>query len=140
LGSAFSQLGHDLCLAGNLGKAANLFLVGLILGGVFLRVGSLWLNAGLHGGWIFGLLIFTGFTRPLEPRQFLRTTIQETETTEPLFVTYFGNDILSSPATTVVLVLVGLWIWRFYRHPSVLPEGAPTVALASERGTGPSAR
>jgi len=111
LAAAFSHLGHDLLLAGNLGKAANLFLVGLILGGIFQRAGSLWLNAGLHGGWILGLLIFTGFTRPAEPP----------------YVAAFGGDILSSPATTVVLVLVGLWIWRFYRHPSVLPETGPSA-------------
>lgn len=132
LGAAFSQLGHGFLVVGNLGKALNLFLVGLILGGVFLRAGSLWLNAGLHGGCIFGLLIFTGFTRPhtLEysivdalpggPEQ-SRTVIID-EPTNPRFTEHFGNDILSSPATTVVLVLVGLWIWRFYRHPSVLPD------------------
>ena len=132
LGAAFSQLGHGFLVAGNLGKALNLFLVGLILGGIFLRAGSLWLNAGLHGGWIFGLLIFTGFTRPhtLEysivdalpggPEQ-SRTVIID-EPTNPRFTEHFGGDILSSLATTVVLVLLGLWIWRFYRHPSILPD------------------
>jgi len=106
LGAAFSQLGHGLLLAGNVGKALNLFLVGLILGGVFLRAGSLWLNAGLHGGWIFGLLLFTGFTRPAVPP----------------YVAAFGGDVISSLATMVVLVLVGLWLWRFYRHPSISSE------------------
>lgn len=106
LGAAFGNLGHDLLLPQNIGKAANLFLVGLILGGVFLRSGSLWVNAGLHSGWIFGLLLFTGLTRPVEPP----------------YISYFGGDILSSLATMVVLLLTGLWLWRFYRHPSVLPE------------------
>jgi uncharacterized protein len=106
LGAAFSQFGHDLLLPQNLGKAANLFLIGLILGGIFLRSGTLWMNAGLHSGWIFGLLIFTGFTRSAETP----------------YVAGFGGDILSSLSTTVVLVLVGLWIWRFYRHPSIVPE------------------
>jgi CAAX protease family protein len=112
LGAAFVNLGHDLLLPENIGKAANLFLIGLILGGIFLRSGSLWLNAGLHSGWIFGLLLFTGLTRPVEPP----------------YVSFFGGDILSSLSTTVVLILVGLWLWCFYRHPSVLPvsgENAP---------------
>ena len=119
LGAAFVNLGHDLLLAGNIGKAMNLFLIGLILGGIFLRAGSLWMNAGLHGGWILGLLLFTGFTR----------------LTEPPYVSFFGGDMLSSLATTVVLLLLGIWLWRFYRHPSVLPETASTPA----RGSGENA-
>ena len=106
LGAAFSQFGDDLVRPENLGKAVNLFLIGLILGGIFLRSGTLWLNAGLHSGWIFGLLVFTGFTRPVEPP----------------YVAGFGGNILSSLSTTVVLVLLGLWLWRFYRHPSIQPE------------------
>jgi membrane protease YdiL (CAAX protease family) len=106
LGAAFSQFGQDLLRPENIGKAANLFLIGLILGGIFLRSGSLWMNAGLHSGWIFGLLLFTGLTRPVEPP----------------YVSWFGGDILSSLSTTLVLLLLGLWLWRFYRHPSVSPE------------------
>jgi len=37
LGAAFVNMGHDLLLPDNIGKAINLFLIGLILGGVFLR-------------------------------------------------------------------------------------------------------
>jgi hypothetical protein len=109
LGAAFLPVMHGDFIGG---KGLNLFLVGLILGGLFLRSGSLWMNAGLHGGWIFGLLLFSGLTRPAEPPS----------------VSCFGGDILSSLATTVVLVLVGLWLWRFYRHPSNSPgtgENAP---------------
>jgi membrane protease YdiL (CAAX protease family) len=120
LGAAFVNFGHDLAQPENIGKAANLFLVGLILGGIFLRTGSLWMNAGLHSGWIFGLLLFTGLTQRDEPPRYA----------------WAGGDILSSLTTTVVLVLAGLWLWRFYRHPSILPEAAPTP----ERGNGPSAR
>ena len=119
LGAAFSRLGHDLYVPGNAGKVVNLFLVGMVLGGIILRNRSLWLNAALHGGWIFGLLLFTGFTRPVEPPTH----------------SYFGSDILSSPATTVVLLLLGIWLWRFYRHPSILPE----TASAPSRGSGANA-
>jgi membrane protease YdiL (CAAX protease family) len=112
LGAAFLPMLHGEFLCG---RGLNLFLIGLILGGVFLRSGSLWMNAGLHSGWIFGLLLFTGLTRPVEPP----------------YVSYFGGDILSSLATTLVLLLLGLWLWRFYRHPSISP--APT------RGTGANA-
>lgn len=106
LGAAFANFGHDLVQPQNIGKAANLFLIGLILGGTFLRNGALWVNAGLHSGWIFGLLLFTGFTRPVDPP----------------YVAGFGGDILSSLSTTVVLLLLGIWIWRYYRHPSIVPE------------------
>jgi membrane protease YdiL (CAAX protease family) len=105
LGAAFVNLGHDILLTENIGKAANLFLIGLLLGGIFLRSGSLWMNAGLHSGWIFGLLLFTGLTRPVKPP----------------YVSWFGGDILSSLSTTLVLLLLGLWLWRFYRHPSNSP-------------------
>jgi membrane protease YdiL (CAAX protease family) len=116
VGAAFLPVLHGEFLCG---RGLNLFLIGLILGGIFLRSGSLWMNAGLHSGWIFGLLLFTGFTRPVEPP----------------YVSYFGGDILSNLSTTLVLVLVGLWLWRFYRHPSVSPEAAPTPS----RGTGANA-
>jgi len=119
LGAAFTNLGQNLVLPDNIGKAVNLFLIGLILGGIFLRSGSLWMNAGLHSGWIFGLLLFTGFTHPVEPPT----------------ISYFRGDILSNPLTTLVLLLTGLWLWRFYRHPSVSPETASTPT----RGTGENA-
>ena len=111
LGAAFSDLGSDLLLPANFAKALNLFLVGVILGGTFLRAGSLWFNAGLHGGWIFGMLLFTGLTRPLEPPR----------------IAFFGGDILSTPATTLVLVATGLWLWRYYRHPSIVPDPSPGI-------------
>ena len=106
IGAAFTNFGSDLTRPDNLGKALNLLLVGLILGGVVLRTGSLWLNAGLHSGWIFGLLLFTGLTHPIEPPRYA----------------WAGGDILSSLTTTVVLMLTGLWLWRYYRHPSIVPE------------------
>jgi membrane protease YdiL (CAAX protease family) len=102
LGAAFLPVAHGDFLCG---RGFNLFLIGLILGGIFLRSGSLWMNAGLHSGWIFGLLLFTGLTRPVEPP----------------YVSLFGGDILSSLSTTLVLLLLGLWLWRFYRHPSGSP-------------------
>jgi membrane protease YdiL (CAAX protease family) len=108
LGAAFLPLIHGDFLSGH---GLNLFLIGLILGGIFLRSETLWVNAGLHSGWIFGLLLFTGLTHPVEPP----------------YVAFFRGDILSSFATTLVLVLVGLWLWRFYRHPSVLPENGENV-------------
>jgi membrane protease YdiL (CAAX protease family) len=109
LGAAFVHFGQNLFAPENVGKEVNLLLVGLILGGVYLRSSTLWPNAGLHGGWIFGLLIFTGFTRPIDPP----------------CVAGFSGDILSSLSTTMVLLLLGTWIWRFYRHPSIAPEDGP---------------
>ncbi len=112
----FAQAGHDLASPENAIKALNLFLLGLVLGGLFLRAESLWVNAGLHAGLIFGLLLFTGLTRPDEPPR----------------VAWLGGNILSSFVTTPVILALGLWIWRYYRHPSVVPEPTP--------GTGANAR
>jgi membrane protease YdiL (CAAX protease family) len=108
LGAAFLPVVNGDFLSG---QGINLFLIGLILGGFFFRSGTLWLNAGLHSGWIFGVLLFTGFTRA----------------TKPPHVAGFGGDILSSLSTTLVLVLVALWLWRFYRHPSDLLESGATA-------------
>jgi membrane protease YdiL (CAAX protease family) len=102
----FAQAGMDLSSPENAVKALNLFLLGLVLGGLFLRAGSLWANAGLHAGLIVGLLLFTGLTRPDEPPR----------------VPALGGNILSSFVTTVVILALGLWIWRYYRHPSIVPE------------------
>ena len=115
IGAAFTNFGTSIVLPENFGKGINLLLVGLILGGVFQRAGTLWMNAGLHSGWIFGLLLFTGLT-------------QRNETP---YVAFFSGDILSSFATTLVLIVTGIWLWRFYRHPSVslgtLPESGPSA-------------
>jgi membrane protease YdiL (CAAX protease family) len=113
LGAAFLPVlqGDFLC-----GRGVNLFLIGLILGGIFLRSGTLWMNAGLHSGWILGLLLFSGLTRPLM---------------SPYFEVLGNGDILSNPLTTLVLLLLGIWLWRFYRHPSDSPGPA--------RGTGENA-
>ena len=130
LGAAFGTLGESMMAHGNIGKAINLFLVGLILGGAFLRAGTLWLNAGLHGGWIFGLLLFTGLTRSDgsgEPGVLGVSAVPQIH--RPFFwywiPPWYGNDILSNPLTTLVLLLTGLWLWRFYRHPSIVPEDGP---------------
>jgi membrane protease YdiL (CAAX protease family) len=129
IGAAFANLGTSFSDPHNIGKAANLLLIGLILGGIFLRSGTLWLNAGLHSGWIFGLLLFTGLTRPLPPIRVAWTTVNHVFVDSvPRMPVWLGGDILSSLATTVVLLLTGLWLWRFYRHPSFLPgsgESAP---------------
>src|ERR1700677_3570030 len=103
IGAAFQPLAHGDFLSG---KGIDLFILGLLLGGLFLRSGSLWIGTGVHGGFIFPLLLFTCFTRPDEPPR----------------VAFFGGDILSSFSTTLVLIITALWLWRFYRHPSVLPE------------------
>lgn len=102
IGAAFLPLIHGDFISG---RGMNLFLLGLILGGIFLRSGTLWLNAGLHGGLILTLLVFTGFTRPSEhPR-----------------IEFFGGDLLSSPLTTMVFILLGLWLWWFYQPHSNAP-------------------
>jgi len=141
LGAAFADFGHEFSQLENVCKAINLSIIGLILGGVFLRAGTLWLNAGLHSGWIFGLLMFTGLTRPnhfeesiidMLPGSLVKThTVDSYDSPLTRLTDLLGGDILSSPATTLVLILTGLWLWRFYRHPSISPEPAC--------GTGPNA-
>jgi membrane protease YdiL (CAAX protease family) len=90
------------------GRGLNIFLVGLILGGIFLRAGTLWITAGLHCGWIFTLVIFAALTRPAEkPR-----------------IPFLAGDLIGTPITTVVLLLVGLWFY-FFSRPLPSTGGAP---------------
>jgi membrane protease YdiL (CAAX protease family) len=110
LGAAFLALPEGFLT----GRGLNLFLVGLILGGIFLRANSLWVNAGLHGGWILALLLFSGLTRPTEPPR----------------VAFLGGDLLSSPLTSLVLIVLGAWLWRYYPPPlaaSASGENAPST-------------
>jgi membrane protease YdiL (CAAX protease family) len=105
LGAAFLPLVHGDFLSG---RGANLLVIGLILGGLFRRTGTLWLNDGLHAGWIAGLLLASGLTRPAR-------------------ITFWtGDGLLSSPITTIVLAVIGWWLWRFYRKPPATPETGAT--------------
>ena len=104
IGAAFLQVLHGDFLAG---RGVNLFIIGLILGGIFLRAGSLWINAGLHSGWILVLLLFSGLTRPTVPARI------------PFLA---SGDLLSSPLTTLVLMLLAVWLWRYYPPPSDTSE------------------
>jgi membrane protease YdiL (CAAX protease family) len=98
--SVFTHLGQGDFLTG---RGFNLFLVGLILGGIFMRTGTLWVNAALHGGWIFVLMSFTALTRPVEPPR----------------IPWLGDDLLASPLTSAVLVVLGVGLWRFYRPTEI---------------------
>jgi membrane protease YdiL (CAAX protease family) len=105
----FSINGIDLF---SLAKGFNIFLLGLILGATFLRCGTLWFNAGLHGGLVFALLLFTGLAHPVKPPP----------------SAWIPGDILSSPLTSVVLILLSVWLWRFYQPhfaESGIGENAP---------------
>jgi hypothetical protein len=94
IGAAFQPVLHGAFVGWH---GLNLFLIGVILGGVFLRLGTLWFNAGLHGGWILALLLFTGLTRPGGRLAWLG-----------------GGDLLSSPVTSLVLMGVAGWLWLYY--------------------------
>jgi membrane protease YdiL (CAAX protease family) len=111
LGAAFAETARSLTVPENVLKAANLFALGLVLGGLFLRAGQLWTNTGLHAGLILALLLFTGFARVDDPSR----------------LPFFGGDLLSSPLTFLVFVALGLWIWRYYRNPSVVPENGESA-------------
>jgi membrane protease YdiL (CAAX protease family) len=103
IGAAFGPVAHGWFLGW---KGANLLILGLILGGVFRRTGTLWFNEGLHAGLILGLLLTSGLTRA----------------TRASFWT--GDDVLSSPLTGIVLAVLGWWLWRYYRRP---PEAGSTA-------------
>jgi membrane protease YdiL (CAAX protease family) len=108
LGAAFLPVVQGVFLCG---RGLNLFLIGLILGGIYLRSGSLWVNLGLHSGWIFVLLLFTGITRPLVPAN----------------IPFFEGDLLSNLLTTLVLLLLSLWLWRFYQPRLPAPATGPNA-------------
>jgi membrane protease YdiL (CAAX protease family) len=109
--AAFAAIAHDLATPENQVKLLNLLIIGLILGGVYQRSGSLWFGGGLHAGWILGLLLFTGLTRPDEPPR----------------VAGLGGDITSSLITTVVLLMLAFWLWRYFLNPSVRPESGASA-------------
>jgi membrane protease YdiL (CAAX protease family) len=102
IGAAFQPLAQGWFLGW---KGANLLILGLLLGGVFRRTGTLWFNEGFHAGCILGLLLISGLTRP----------------TRASFWT--GEDVLSSPLTALVLAVLGWWLWRYYHRP---PEAGST--------------
>jgi membrane protease YdiL (CAAX protease family) len=109
MGAAFLPIVHGEFLGG---RGANLFLVGLILGGIFLRAGTLWINAGLHSGWIFMVLLFSGLTRPVSP---------------PYTSAFGTGDILSTPLTSLVLIALAAWLWRFYPPRSDEPANGASA-------------
>jgi membrane protease YdiL (CAAX protease family) len=103
-----------MCSGGILsGQGLNYFLIGLILGGIFWRTGVLWLNYGLHAGWIVGQQLTSGLTHPTPARSI-----------------WTGSDLLGSPLTTLVLVLLGFWLWLFFRRPP--PEPPPDSVPGAE--------
>lgn len=58
-------LGHFADPQPLLAEFATLVAVGLVLAYARWRTASLWLSIGLHSGWIFGIFLFNGFTRPV---------------------------------------------------------------------------
>jgi len=104
LGAAFGPIIHGWFLSG---RGLNLLIIGLILGGIFRRTGTLWFNYGLHGGWIFGLLLAIKLTQPTGAS------------------IWTGDDLLGSPLTSIVLAVLGWWLWQFYRRPQ--PENGSTA-------------
>ena len=122
VGAAFLPVLHGDFLGG---RGLNLFLIGLILGGIFLRAGSLWINAGLHGGWIFALLLFSG----MYPAGHAAASSL-----------FWAADLLSSPLTSLVLILLSAYGYGVsIRHPPPRPSlgrmrPEPRLSLAGKRG------
>lgn len=98
IGDAFLPIAHLEFLSG---RGLNILLLGLLLGGAFLRSGTLWFNYGLHGGFILALLLVSGLTRPIAKGSL-----------------WWGGGILDSPLTSIVLLLLGWWLWLFFLRPS----------------------
>jgi len=78
-----------------LAELGTLFAVGLVLGIARLKTNSLWLAIGLHGGWVFGLKIFSACTRRDAPL----------EVTLP----WIGADLKTGIVPLVLVCLTG-WI------------------------------
>jgi len=72
-------LGHFADPLPLLAEFSTLAAVGLVLAYARWRTASLWLPIGLHAGWIFGIFLFKGFTRPVpDLSHFTRFWIGET--------------------------------------------------------------
>lgn len=78
-----------------LAELGTLFAVGLVLGIARLKTNSLWLSVGLHGGWVFGLKLFSACTRREAP---LDVTLP-----------WIGDDLKTGIAPLVLVCLTG-WI------------------------------
>jgi membrane protease YdiL (CAAX protease family) len=61
LGELFGRLARPEVLAK---EFAPLLAVGVVLGYARLRTGALWLPIGLHGGWVFAILLFQRVAEP----------------------------------------------------------------------------
>ncbi len=102
--SGFDSLALALAPLGKLDTYGSslfcLLAVGLILGLLFHRTGSLWLPIGMHAGWIIGLKLGSKLTIPAP--------------FAPAFSS--DSDLLSSGMTLVLLALLGLLLWKFFRR------------------------
>jgi membrane protease YdiL (CAAX protease family) len=108
LGLAFRPLGD---LLGSAEQFAVLVLVGWILGLVVLRTGRLWGSIGLHAGWILALQASDALARSGKSWS--------------TGWRWLGNDPGASVLTVLVLVLLALGLWRFYRPSQPKPaDGA----------------
>ena len=80
LGRVIGRFADPLPLAT---EFATLLAVGIVLGHARWRTASLWLPAGLHAGWVFGMLAFKALTSPAGPppghpsRFFIGLTLRE---------------------------------------------------------------
>ncbi|QQL45748.1 CPBP family intramembrane glutamic endopeptidase [Sulfuriroseicoccus oceanibius] len=92
-----------------LAEFATLFAVGWVLMVARMKTRSLWLSIGLHGGWVFGLKLFSACTRRDAP-------LEET-------LPWIGNDLKTGLVPLVLVSVTGILVMsmtRKWRTPPAL--------------------
>lgn len=96
-----------------LAEFATLFAVGWVLMVARMKTKSLWLSIGLHGGWVFGLKLFSACTRRDAP-------LSET-------LPWIGNDLKTGVVPLVLVSATGILVMlvtRGWRKSPALENGA----------------
>ncbi len=83
-----------------LGGFTTLFAVGCVLGWARVQTGALWLPAGLHAGWVFGLKTFSKRSHHAESANW-----------------WIGSDLLHGIGPVAVVLITGLLVMMVVNKP-----------------------
>lgn len=123
-GSGFWMVGQVFAKFGNpvfiLSEFATLFAVGWILGVARLRTDSLWLSIGLHGGWVFGLKLYSELTWiPVELQR-------------GAYLPWAGRDLKEGLIPLAFVVLTGVIVFAWLRRSQSIAQDSDLIAAGGE--------
>ncbi len=113
VGQVFAKFGNPLFI---LSEFATLFAVGWILGVARLRTDSLWLSIGLHGGWVFGLKLYSELT-------WIPVKLQK-----GAYLPWAGRDLKEGLIPLGFVVLTGVIVFAWLRRAQSRPLNSELIA------------